>query len=616
MLLIFRVRTNTSVSLSAWKGMVMKIKNILLERQLLLYIVLVLFINFLPGHLYAQTNAEDTAPMDQILLERAFQSFKGDLPQIKKERVIRVLVSYSKSNYFFQGGHPKGFEYEMLKQYQKFINKNIKNHYDQVRILFIPTPFDKLLPQLAAGRGDIAAAGLTATIERKKHVAFSEPYISNVFEVAVLYKHVTGIQSVDDLSGKMVYVRSGSSYVAHLKALNRKLKSNGNAPIRIMEGDKNLTTEDILEMVNAGVIKITIADHHIAKAWATVLPDIVIRKDISINSRGEIAWAVRKEAPKLLSHLNTFIKKNKKGSLMGNILFKRYYENSKFIKNPITEKEREKLFQVISLFKKYSLNYGFDYLAIAAQAYQESGLDHSKRSHAGAIGIMQLLPGTASDKNVNIKDIKKLENNIHAGVKYMNFIRNRYFNDPAIEPSARVDFAWAAYNAGPARINQMRKIAAERGFDPNRWFFNVEKIAAEKIGRETVNYVANINKYFVAYRLLYDIDPKTRKFLDTIGGSGTKQKATQSHKANSTQILEKNEKTQEQVEAASNEKPAQEASKQKTKSQNGMYHVVKKGETLYRISRRYGISVQKIKNMNKLGRSNTIHPGDKIIIKP
>ena len=584
----------------------------MIELKQLCYVLLVFSIILLPAHLNAQDNPEDAAPIDQVLLQRVLQPSKGDLPQIKKERVIRVLVSYSKSNYFFQKGHPKGFEYEMLKQYQKFLNKNIKNHYKQIRMLFIPTPFDKLLQQLAAGRGEIAAAGLTATLERKKLVAFSKPYISNVHEVAVLNKHVTSIQSVDDLSGKMVYVRSGSSYVAHLKALSRKLESNGNAPIRIVESDKNLATEDILEMVNAGVLKITIADHHIAQAWATVLPDIVIRKDISINSGGEIAWAVRKDAPKLLNHLNAFIKKNKKGSLMGNILFKRYYKNSKFIKNPITEKERGKLLKVISLFKKYALNYGFDYLAIAAQAYQESGLDHSKRSHAGAIGIMQLLPGTASDKNVNIKDIKKLENNIHAGVKYMNFIRKRYFNDPAIKPSARVDFAWAAYNAGPARINQMRKIAAERGFDPNRWFFNVEKIAAEKIGRETVNYVANINKYFVAYKLLYDTDAKTREFLDTMTVSGTKQKAATTHKAVSIQVHDKTTKTG----SSSNEKPAQKVSKQNLKSLNGMYHVVKKGETLYRISRRYGISVQKIKYMNKLGRSNTIHPGDKIIIKP
>ncbi len=297
---------------------------------------------------------------------------------------------------------------------------------------------------------------------------------------------------------------------------------------------------------------------------------------------------------------------------MGNILFKRYYKNSKFIKNPLTEKEREKLIQVISLFKKYALNYGFDYLAVAAQAYQESGLDNSKRSHAGAVGIMQLLPRTASGKNVNIKNIKKLENNIHAGVKYLNFIRMRYFNDPAIKPTARVDFAWAAYNAGPARINQMRKTAAKRGFDPNRWFFNVEKIAAEKIGRETVDYVANINKYFIAYKLLYDTDAKTRELLDTMTVSGTKQKAATTHKAASIQVHDKTTKTG----SSSNEKSAQKVSEQKPKSQKAVYHVVKKGETLYRIGRRYGISVQKIKRMNKLGRSNTIHIGDKIIIKP
>ncbi len=137
---------------------------------------------------------------------------------------------------------------------------------------------------------------------------------------------------------------------------------------------------------------------------------------------------------------------------------------------------------------------------MAAQAYQESQLDQRKVSPAGAVGIMQVLPSTASQKPININNVKKVENNIHAGVKYLSFLRKRYFSDPEIAPADRVDFSWAAYNAGPTRIQKLRGKAEERGYNPNKWFNNVEHLASETIGRETVDYVININKYYVSYK--------------------------------------------------------------------------------------------------------------------
>ncbi len=275
-------------------------------------------------------------------------------------------------------------------------------------------------------------------------------------------KTVDGLNGLSDLAGRVVYVRAGSSYVTHLEALSRELEATGIKPIVVKQAENILTTEDILEMVNAGVVDITVADHHVADIWAGVLPDIVVRKDLEVNSGGQIAWAVRKNNPKLKESLNSFVKTIKKGSLMGNILFKRYYQNAEWIKNPISPAEREKLENFVILFDKYSRQYGFDWLAIAAQGYQESGLDQSKKSGAGAVGVMQLLPSTAADKAVGIKNINIAENNIHAGVKYLSFIRERYFSDPDINPSAQVDFAWAAYNAGPAKINRMRERAAQK----------------------------------------------------------------------------------------------------------------------------------------------------------
>ncbi len=458
------------------------------------------------------------APASQradVLISKVKAPFKGDLDQMRERRMVRVLVNYSRTRFFLDHGRQHGFEYELLKAYEKELNKGIKA-YQGAKLFFIPLPFDQLLTALQEGKGDIAAAGLTITPDREKQVDFTTPYLPDVSEVIIHHRAVKDLNTLENLSGRMVYVRKNSSYVTHLEQLNTRLKKQKLKPIQIKEAQQFIITEDILEMVNAGIIDITVADNHLGKAWRQVMPDIVVREDLAINTGGRIAWAVRKGNPKLRAHLDQFIAKHKKGSLLGNILYNRYYLKASGIRNPFTAQERDKMISLLELFEKYAGRYDFDHLAIVAQAYQESGLDQSKRSPTGALGIMQVLPTTAADKKINVKDIEKLENNVHAGVKYLHFIRKRYFSDPAISPANRVYFSWAAYNAGPAKINSIRRQAAKEGFDPNQWFFHVEHIAAKVIGRETVTYVANINKYYVAYQLQYNMYYKRQKEVETL----------------------------------------------------------------------------------------------------
>lgn len=451
------------------------------------------------------------------LIEQVNAEFTGDLDQIKSRKLIRVLINFSRTNFFFHKGNPQGFEYELLKAYEKFLNKSIKQRPKKVRMVFVPVPFHRIIDDLVAGRGDIAVAGLTITPARAQKANFTRPYISSVDEVAISHKSLSPLKGIDDLSGRTVYIRRGSSYEKHLEALNGQLEKKGKKPVNITLAEAFIVTEDILELVNANIVELTVADRHIAEAWASVLPDIVIHEDIVINSGGNIAMAVRKENQHLLGSLNTFIKKNRKGSLLGNILFERYYESSRWINNPGTDEEQQKLRRVVALFEKYGNQYDINYMALAAQAYQESKLDHSKVSPAGAVGIMQVLPSTATDPNVNISDVTRIENNIHAGAKYLDFLRQRYFSDNAISEADRLYFSWAAYNAGPAKINKLRRIAKQRGYDPNQWFFNVEYIAAEKIGRETFDYVSNIHKYYVAYQLYFDMHEQRMKRKSEVG---------------------------------------------------------------------------------------------------
>lgn len=484
------------------------------------FIYLAIISGLLAALVFKSSGAAQTAPAApagnaEVLIDLVQKPFKGDLDQMQQRRLIRVLVNYSRTRFFHDRGQARGFEYELLKAYEKKLNKGVK-HSKKVRLVFVPVPFDQLLTALIAGKGDMAAAGLTVTAERKKQVAFTQPYIPDVNEVVVHHRSVKDLEKVSALSGRPVYIRKKSSYATHLRQLNARLKDQNRKPIQVKEAQQYIVTEDILELVNAGVIPITVADHHIAQAWQQALPEIVVREDLVINTGGDIAWAVRKENPQLRKHLNKFLARHKKGSLLGNVLYNRYYLNAAGVKNPLVGAKLERMLGLLKLFEKYGRRYDFDHLALIAQAYQESGLDHTRRSPTGAMGIMQVLPSTAADKKINIKDIHKLENNVHAGVKYLHFLRKRYFNDPAISRADRVYFSWAAYNAGPAKINRIRRQAKSEGFDPNRWFFNVENIAAKVIGRETVRYVANINKYYVAYQLQFEHYLKRQKEIEKL----------------------------------------------------------------------------------------------------
>ncbi len=439
---------------------------------------------------------------DSPILQRPTAPWTGDLEEMRQRRLIRVLVSHSKTNFFSVMGRPRGFEYELLRKFEESLNAGVSRRELKTTLAFVPVPLETSLAALVEGRGDMVAAGLTITPERQESVAFTEPYLQGVEEIVVTRRGLEGLESLADLGGRPVLVRRGSSYAQHLVELSQSLEGQGRDPVEIVEAAAGLETEDILELVNAGAVELTLADRHVAELWSSVLTDIVLRDDLVVHQGGEIAWAVRKESSELRERLNAFVRKNRKGTLLGNILFRRYYEDAKRIRNPLTGEELAKRDRLASLFKKYADEYSFDWLAIAAQAFQESRFDHSLRSRAGAVGIMQLLPSTAADRNVGIPNIQDLESNVHAGVKYMAFLRERYFSAEEIAPGARFDFALAAYNAGPARVKQLRRKAAEMGLDPDRWFRNVE--ALQVVGQEPVQYVANINKYYVAYKLLME----------------------------------------------------------------------------------------------------------------
>ncbi len=420
-------------------------------------------------------------------------------------RTIRVLVHYGRTEFFVANGRPFGLEYEAFNEYEKYLNKNRRRHAAKISIVFIPVRFEDLIPFLKEGKGDIAAGLLTVTDERKKTAAFTKPYLQNVSEVLVAYKGAKQPGSLEDLSGKTVHILRGSSFVTHLAALNSRLAATGRAPVNIVEMPASANADDILEMVNAGILDYTVTDDFTAELWSRVLPDITMPKGVTLCQGGNIAWAVRRDNPAFLESLNGYVDyihqhlKNKTQAV-----WRQYFRDTKLIHNPLEMESWERFRKLTPPFKEAGERNKLDWLLMMAQGYQESLLDQKKRSPRGAIGIMQILPETA--RRVGYRNVKTARNNIAAGVAYMDFIRRKYFNDPAIPPDARVDFALAAYNAGPGRIQSFRREAEERGLNPNLWFRNVERVALDRIGEETVRYVSNVNKYYIAYRMSHNLD--------------------------------------------------------------------------------------------------------------
>ncbi len=379
------------------------------------------------------------------------------------------------------------------------------------------------MPALLSGKGDLIAASLSITDERREIVDFSNPASKPLSEILVTGPKAEPIDSIEDLSGRTVYVRHSSSYRESVEALNQQLEAQGKAPVQIEFVSELLEDCDLVEMVNAGLLDWAIVDDYKLRWWEQTFTDITPRHDIVFRDGGRLAWAFRKNSPGLEAAVNDFLATHREGTLIGNVLKNRYVRDFDWAGNALATEDFRRFEELRDIFIKYSERFGMEYLMVAAQGYQESRLDQNARSSAGAVGVMQVKPSTAADPNVNVKNIHKVDPNIHAGVKYMDFIRQRYFDDPAIDTWNQVLLSLAAYNIGPGRMIKLRSQTEQLGYDPNVWFDNVELAAAKYIGREPVQYVANIFKYYLAYQLSLEQlvnREQAREAAGMDGGSG------------------------------------------------------------------------------------------------
>jgi len=456
-------------------------------------------------------------------LEISNKPWTGDFDQMLERRMIRVLVPYSRTLYFNDKGHERGITADTVRDFERWINKKYAKTLGKrpLTVFIIPTTRDKLLPDVARGMGDIAVGNLTVTENRLKVVDFAAPadWLA-MKELVVTGPKSPAIGTTDDLSGKTIHVRKASSYYESLEALNGRFQKEGKPTVKIVLVPDALEDEDMMEMLSAGLMEAIVVDDWKAKMWAQILPKIKVNEQAAVREGGKIGWAIRKGSSKLETEILGFYRSYLKKEGVAEYRLKQYMSRIKQIKDPTATAEWKRFEETVALFEKYGQKYNFDPLMLAAQGYQESRINQNAKSPVGAIGIMQVMPATGSE--VKVGDIRVTEPNIHAGAKYMDQLMTKYFPDANFKENNRSLFAFASYNAGPGNISKMRKEAAKRGLDPDKWFNNVEIVTAERIGMETTTYVRNIYKYYVAYKLQREARETARKAREHVAPGASK----------------------------------------------------------------------------------------------
>ena len=445
---------------------------------------------------------EQRPPVAPDFMTQLGRPWTGDLDGIRKRRFVRFLVPYNKTLYMIDRGRQMGLVAELGQAFEVWLNAKYPRGHLRLHVVFLPVARDALIRDVMEGKGDVAAGELTITPERQTLVDFAAPWLRDVKEIVVSGPRSPPLASLDDLSGKEAFVRASSAYFGNLRQLNVDFAARGLPPIAIRPIDEDLEDDDILQMVSAGLLPFAIVDDYQARLWAKILPGLKVRDDLVINDDGAIAWVVRKNSPLLQKELAAFIAAHGPITSFGATVLRRYFTGPEALRDSASPQVLQRFQELLKVFEKSGVKYGFDDLMLMAQGFQESQLEQNRRSPRGAVGVMQVLPSTAAAPPLNIRGVDRdVQANVDAGAAYLRLVRDKYVNDPTLKDPDLTLMTFAAYNAGPGNFWRIRKSAVASGLDPHVWFNNVETGAAKVIGRETVQYVANIFKYYISFKL-------------------------------------------------------------------------------------------------------------------
>ncbi|MBQ4489023.1 MAG: lytic transglycosylase F [Ruminobacter sp.] len=453
----------------------------------------------------------------------------GDLSDLIEQKSLRIIVAYDQVGFFINKGKPDGLYVAMFSKFKDFLTKKFPEAKN-VKLYFIPVRQDEVVRYIAEGYGDIAT-GMQSTDELKRFVDFTIPEKLWVEEVAVIGHNQKEINDLTDFSGRVIMVRKSSSYADSLKKLNTYLKAMNLKPVKVVYADEYMTDADLVDMVDKGEIKATITNDSKIIVWKRLFQNVKFVTGTPIKVNSSLVWGIRHDSPELYRQINLFLRDYRDGTKNGTVIYDRYMRTSPIYESQYAKRKEwlgitaEDLEKYMIIFKKYGDIYNLDWKLLMAQAYQESTLNHNARSNRGAVGIMQVLPSTANEWYINVESVSELDNNVHAGTKYMRYMIDNFFSDKDIDNNNRLLFALASYNSGPSRITRYRKKAAEEGLDANIWFNNVEKIARQYGADETVKYVKNISQFYISYSKTYEI-LKSKKGISDRQAEKLKKKMT------------------------------------------------------------------------------------------
>ena len=415
---------------------------------------------------------------------------------------IRLAVPYDRTIYVNDKGTPRGLAVEVSKGLSRWINTKYSTQLKgkSISIKLVPTIAPDLLNSLSSGRADIAIGD----IGLYEPIPNSHKFIANHAHRVQQEILVTGpssppLQKIADLSGQTVYGSRNTNFQKTLSELNKELKRDGKSPVNLASPLGDLDDEDLLEMLNSGLISYVIVGDWKFKLWQSIYKNLTMHEDLSVQDSGWVGWVVRSTNPDLNDDLKGFYESDDFEKSLTAFRQADYKQHLKGLKDPIDKNLWIRFESMRPLFNRFGAQYKLNPLVIASLGFQETLLNQSAVSAVGAIGVMQLMPSTGV--SLGVGDIHLLEPNIHAGADYMNQLINKYFQDVEFEGINRSLFAVASYNIGPNNVAKARDRAKELGFDPNRWFGNVEFIATEHMGYEPMIYVRNVYKYYISYSL-------------------------------------------------------------------------------------------------------------------
>ncbi|MBO3274640.1 MltF family protein [Pseudomonas schmalbachii] len=419
-----------------------------------------------------------------------------DLAGIRRDGVLRVLVNQSRNSFGEIQGEPIGVEYRRLRAFEQYLNDSAAGR-KPLTIKFIPKAKDQLLAALQRGEGDLVAPGEILLARDGANVSASLPWRQDVPLVLVSRKGNRRYARLEQLAGRSITLPAGSAAGDALREVNERLAQRRLAPMMIEWLDPSLAVEDVLEMVHAGIVNFTVVEQPIAERWAKVFPKLRVDRHLVFDNHEDMTWFVRRDAPMLRAKVDRFLKDYRAPADQDGA-FVRLYRRAYKVRNPLQTADRKRLESLRPTLQRYAEQNRLDWLALAAVAFKESNLNASARGAGGATGLMQITPAAA--RSVGVGSVQQKEANVQAASKYMAMLRRKFFSSPRLNERERLAFVLAAYNMGPERVQSLRAEARRRGLNPNQWFFQVERVAADQIGMGVVNYVSSVNKYYLAFQ--------------------------------------------------------------------------------------------------------------------